>query len=389
MAVGSRHTTKYPGVFYRVGQRIGISNTTEHIFYIVFKQDGKTKEEKVGRQYADNMTAAKAARIRADRIEGRRLSRQESRNRQKAMEQAESERKNIRYIWELYQIAQPDRNWASDRTNYNRYLATSFADKLPDEIVTQDIDRLAQSMRSAQKSPQTIKHVLALLRRLINFGVRKGLCLAINPARLYFEMPTADNEKTENLNASQLTRYLQALDNEPDQCAVGFLRLALVTGMRKGALMNLRWDDVDFDSGFITLRGNVAKKGKTERIPLNQSAREVLIALYSSKTSEYIFPGKDGGPRKEFRRIAQRVKEKAGLPADFRPLHGLRHAYASLLASSGEVDLYTLQKLLTHSNHAMTQRYAHLTDEAMHRAAKVLDTMFGASEKHGDGNNEK
>lgn len=231
-------------------------------------------------------------------------------------------------------------------------------------------------MRSDQKSPQTVKHVLGLLRRIINFGTKKGHCLPINPARLYFEMPSVDNEKTENLNTTQLACYLQALDDEPDQCAVAFLRLALVTGMRKGALMNLRWDDVDFDSGFITLRGNVAKKGKTERIPLNQSARDVLAPLFNAKTSEYIFPGKDGGPRKEFRRIALRVKEKAGLPADFRPLHGLRHAYASLLASSGEVDLYTLQKLLTHSNHAMTQRYAHLTDEAMHRAANVADSVL-------------
>ena len=41
---------------------------------------------------------------------------------------------------------------------------------------------------------------------------------------------------------------------------------------------------------------------------------------------------------------------------------GLRHVYASMLASSGQVDMYTLQKLLTHKSPAMTQRYAHLRD---------------------------
>ncbi len=64
------------------------------------------------------------------------------------------------------------------------------------------------------------------------------------------------------------------------------------------------------------------------------------------------------------------------MPDDFRPLHGLRHVFASYLASSGKVDLYTLQKLLTHASPQMTQRYAHLADDAMQRAASVANEIF-------------
>ena len=85
----------------------------------------------------------------------------------------------------------------------------------------------------------------------------------------------------------------------------------------------------------------------------------------------FVFPGKDGNQRKDFRRIARRVKERAQLPKDFRPIHGLRHNFASRLASSGQVDMYTLQKLLTHESPLMTQRYAHLADEAMKRASEI------------------
>ena len=85
----------------------------------------------------------------------------------------------------------------------------------------------------------------------------------------------------------------------------------------------------------------------------------------------------DGHKREDFRRMARRVKAKAGLPDDFRPMHGLRHTYASRLASSGKVDLYTLQKLLTHESPEMTQRYAHLSNEAMQRAAAVADDVMG------------
>ena len=71
-----------------------------------------------------------------------------------------------------------------------------------------------------------------------------------------------------------------------------------------------------------------------------------------------------------------RIKQAAGLPKKFRPLHGLRHAYASMLASSGKVDLYTIQKLLTHKDGRMTQRYAHLRDEALKKASQVADQLI-------------
>jgi site-specific recombinase XerD len=70
------------------------------------------------------------------------------------------------------------------------------------------------------------------------------------------------------------------------------------------------------------------------------------------------------------------IKEAAGLPKDFRALHGLRHVYASMLASSGQVDLYTLQKLLTHKSPAMTQRYAHLRDQALRQAADLAGNII-------------
>jgi integrase len=90
-----------------------------------------------------------------------------------------------------------------------------------------------------------------------------------------------------------------------------------------------------------------------------------------------VFPGKNGGERKDIKRQVNRIKKAAGLPKDFRPLHGLRHVYASMLASSGQVDMYTLQKLLTHKSPQMTQRYAHLRDETLKAAAEVASDAIG------------
>jgi integrase len=63
-----------------------------------------------------------------------------------------------------------------------------------------------------------------------------------------------------------------------------------------------------------------------------------------------VFPGRGGRQRISCQAGVNEVKEKAGLPKGFRPMHGLRHVYASMLASSGEVDMYTLQRLLTHKD---------------------------------------
>ena len=70
-------------------------------------------------------------------------------------------------------------------------------------------------------------------------------------------------------------------------------------------------------------------------------------------------------------------------------MHGLRHVYASMLASSGKVDMYQLQKLLTHKDSRMTQRYAHLRDEALKRASGVANDLLSSLVKEKDERKEK
>jgi integrase len=170
---------------------------------------------------------------------------------------------------------------------------------------------------------------------------------------------------------------MQALDEELDQSQASLVRMALFTGMRRGALLNLQWNDLDFERGFITLRGDVAKKQKTETIPINDQARAILNQQPRT-SSPYVFPGRfDDKPLSNIRKpMLKRLKEKAGLPESFRPLHGLRHAFASWLASSGKVSMYELQKLLTHSSPQMTQRYAHLHDDSLRKASGVAGALF-------------
>ena len=207
-----------------------------------------------------------------------------------------------------------------------------------------------------------------MLRRTVNFGIKRGLVSSL-PFKI--EIPRLNNQTTEDLRPDQLKKLIQALDEEEDQTLSNVMRLALFTGMRRGEILKLKWSDIDTERGFITLRD--PKGGPDQKIPLSISASDVISNIPATPKSPYIFPGRYEGthmaalPRKSL----NRVRKAAGLPKSFRPLHGLRHVYASMLASSGKVDMYTLQKLLTHKSPLMTQRYAHLRDESLKRAADM------------------
>ena len=212
----------------------------------------------------------------------------------------------------------------------------------------------------------TVKNVLELLRRIINFGVKKQLC---DGTTFKVGLPKVNNIKTEDLSPKQLKKLIEAMDKDKNIQAANLMRMVLFTGMRRGELFRLKWSDIDYEKGFIHITG--PKGGVDQKIPLNDAARELLKSHPRYKRSPYVFAGRRGRQRTDIKHQVNRIKDDAGLPSDFRALHGLRHVYASMLASSGKVDLYTLQKLLTHKSPVMTQRYAHLRDEALKKASDV------------------
>jgi integrase len=360
-----RIKTKYPGVYY-------IDKGKEKTFYIVYYLNGKKIEEKAGRQFADDMTAAKAAGIRAERSKGKEPSNNAQREKAKAAKLAEAGKMTLARLWNEYKANKVySKAINSDEGRFQKYLMPAFGNKEPHEIIRLDVDRLRIKL-SKDLKPQTVKHIMDLLKRLVNFGVSRQLCGNLN-----FKVETikVDNLKTEDLNPEQLKRLLTAIDNSTDIEAANIMRLALYTGMRRGEMFKLKWNDIDFQRGFIAIKN--PKGGKSQKIPLNEQALQVLEN--HPRTSENIFVRRDGKPFTDIRQRVNLIKQTAGIPDDFRALHGLRHSFASMLASSGKVDLYTIQKLLTHKSPVMTQRYAHLRDEALKDASTLAGNIIEAA----------
>lgn len=390
--MATRMKTEYPGVVYI--ESVSKTGKIEKIFYVFYRKDGKQVEEKVGRSIRDNMTAAKAARIRVDRIEGRQPTNNERRAAEQAAKEAEAGRWTIKRIFDAYAAAHPFqaslKTWAS---LFSTHIEPAMGGKEPSGLVTLDVERLrlevskkAHPRTGKPLSTQTVKHVLSLLKRILKWAADTD---KIPPAvHLRFKMPSVDNLVTETMTPDQARAYFQALDEELDQDAAAYFRVMMMTGIRKTALLALKWEDVDFERGFLTLRGASAKSGRTQAIPMGPEVQDVLKDIPRTR-SPYIWPGRDGGQRVDFQSMARRLRDKAGLAKTFRPCHGLRHAYASWLASSGQVDLYTLQRLLTHNSAAMTARYAHLADDALKRAAAVAGGILDLAQDKAVAVNEK
>jgi len=391
-----RHATEYKGVYFRWGTHRA-TGKPERIFYISYWRNGKRIEEVAGREKANEMTAYKASRLRGRKIDGE-PSRQEQREAAKAAKAAADGRWTISKLFAEYKEQHPGKKLAPETSRFNCHILPAFGDKTPEEIAPLDVDRLRMNLLK-KLEPATAFAILELLRRLVNFGVDRRLTSGLS---FKIKMPTVNNLKTENLNAEQLGRLLKVLrgerleddppDYEPEAInpdARDIMLMALFTGMRRGELFRLTWDDVDMERGFLTIRN--PKGGKDQSIPLSDAARELLEARprrekkhdEEAEAVEYVFPGRSGGKRTDVKKALQKIRERARLPEGFRPLHGLRHVFASALASSGEVDLFTLQRLLTHKSPTMTMRYAHLSDAALRRAAGVAGRLVQEVEAKG------
>ena len=357
-----RNITRHNGVYY-----VELAKK-DQTFFIRYRKDRKLIEERAGRR-SQGWTAAKANRLRTERLAGKTVSNAE----QRSSEIAEKELKNNRWtfhkIFDEYLASRPDlMGRANDIRRFNSYLEKDFAQKTPEEVSHFDIERLKRGLAKKNLKPATIRHALEVLRRLSNFATKHNLCPGIS---FVIEMPKVNNLMTEDLTPDEYIRLTKLLDEEEDIQASNLLRLALFTGMRRGELFKLKWKDINFIRKNISIKD--PKSGIDETIPLNEMALSVL-SNHEKEESEFVFPGLRGNQRKTTPRPLRRIIKKAGLK-NFRPFQGLRHAYASTLASSGKVDLYTLQKLLTHKSPLMTQRYAHLSNEAMMEASNVISEI--------------
>lgn len=237
-------------------------------------------------------------------------------------------------------------------------------------------------MRSAELAglkPGSVNRVLNIVKSCFSKAMEWELCsLSASPAKGVAEVADAAIKERflSQGEASDLIRIVKGSRNPMLFPIVGFL---LMTGARRSEALFAKWEHIDLDRETWLIP--LSKSGKPRHIPLSAGALSFLaeakkVANYYplARTSPYVFPNrKTGGPFSNIFNSWDTARKKAGL-ADVR-MHDLRHSFASALVNNG-LSIYDVKELLGHSSVSTTQRYAHLSQDRLSKAAKTVSDHF-------------
>lgn len=238
-----------------------------------------------------------------------------------------------------------------------RPLKEFFGNLIPDQITEDVCNQYIEETRKGKKST-TIRNELSVLRCAVNSHDRHN--------KAVFKFPSTPPPKEGYLTREEAGRLVDAAKAPHLKL---FIILALTTGGRITALLELKWDRVDFERGEVDLRTEENKGKRRVVAPMNLSLRKALSEAYEARTSDYVieFGGK---PIKSVHKAFAQCAARAGVTAS---PHLLRHTAAVWMAEAG-VPMSEISQYLGHGSTAITERvYARYSPTYLQKAASALN----------------
>jgi len=246
-------------------------------------------------------------------------------------------------------------------------------------ITHQKIDLYVQKrLRSVKRT--TIHRELSDIRAVLNWAAKRRY-IAFNPIAGY-EMPKRDDAEILPPSPKEIELIL---NHSPDRLTRAIC-ISYYTGLRPGLreLYSLKWENVDFDTGTITvISAKKFGKYKTRLVPIHPGFVEILKSWHRLDQFDKGFIIRyRGKPVKSLKKIYSQAKQKAGITRRLR-LYDLRHAFATLLLKHN-ADLKSTSEILGHSRPDTTTRIYQHTDFEMHQAAvnKLPEIRLGTHQKY-------
>ena len=265
------------------------------------------------------------------------------------------------------------KSWTDDEQRLKKHVFPLLGRQALNAIGFPEVERLKARCQLKGLAPASVVQCLAVTKSVFNFASKMRLFDGINPVK-GVKFPRVNNGRIRFLTheeAKQLLDTAARYNGElHDMCL-----LCLYTGMRAGEMTALRWSDVNFEYGFITIRDS--KNGSTRQVFMVDNIKEMLMNRKKTSLNVLIFPSNNGEQRVRVSKIFQRLADKLNLNErveDSRHkvvFHTLRHTFASWLALQGET-LLTIKELMGHKTLAMTMRYAHLIPDEKRKAVERL-----------------
>lgn len=258
------------------------------------------------------------------------------------------------------------------------------------EIRKVDVLNFEAQVRERGYSAKSVKNVVDLCKTFFRYLHRDLEIIDSVPAFPTIEVPEPAHRWLGPADQAKLYDLL------PDRHRPIFAFLFL-QGVRPGEARALRCKDVDLAAGAISIRATFSaheylerRKGRGAKaavLPLHREVRDYVEERVKNNLPEaYVFSNPDTGryyAETTLKRIWNRVRAAAGLPATFRLYDATRHSVGSQLANAG-VSLWSISKILGHSSAKTTERYAHANVAVPAGRARATQSSGGCDQGRGD-----
>jgi integrase len=364
---------RFVGVYYRESTKRRVDGKPDRCFYVLTKVSGELKYHRVG-WISEGVSAQFAARKRVELLM---THRKDPGALTPAPDLTFLEAGEAYLKWAFSN----KRSARDDAIRFRLHLAPRFGAKKLSNITSLHLEDMKRSLAETL-APATVKQCLALVRQIFNKAALWNLYKGANPVRRV-NMPKTDNRRVRFLSEGEATLLLDEL-RKVSRNVHDMAYVALFTGLRAGEIINLTWQDINFDAGTIMVKD--PKNSESRIAYLNKKLTELFLARRPEgwTAGDWVFPGKKGEKAPALSKTFFRVVYKLGLnenrsdPRDKVVFHTLRHTFASWLAIRG-TPLLTIMELMGHKNIAMTMRYAHLIPDVKREALTKLPDLGESS----------
>ena len=249
------------------------------------------------------------------------------------------------------------------------------------------VNRIESRKQSKGLSAKTVRNIHQIISSAMQLAREQNLITG-NPAE-GCALPRLEHREMKTLPVEQLQSFLREA-KESGVYELYYLELA--TGLRRGELLGLKWEDIDLEQGDLRVKRQIARiNGEVVEAPLKTKnayrtlplAEDTVSILLEQKKkvdgNPWVFPSPTGGPISpdSVLHMLHRVLKRAGLPRV--RFHDLRHTFATLALQNG-VDVKTVSGMLGHFSAGFTlDTYAHVTTASQRQAAKTMDGILSGS----------
>lgn len=256
------------------------------------------------------------------------------------------------------------KTYTHDRGRVNIILKFWKSMKDAESVTPKDIDELKNYLLQEGKSEVTINLYLDLLSAAYNRAIDDKL-IKSNPFNKKYKF----KKKNYSVNYLTISNEKKLFMAAPDYFKP-LLLLALNTGLRRTNIIELKWDNIDFNYKIIELLKN--KGNKHIRLPINNKLLKTLQSI--EKKSEYVFINPHTNlpyTQTTFTKLWDKIRNKAGLQG--LRFHDLRHTVGTRMAEQ-RVPVNIIKEVMAHTDIQTTQRYIHYASSQLMSAMNVLDS---------------